>query len=231
MTKQLVKIQCKGAAEVDIDELIPFQGDLKILTEENYFKLRDEILEDGFSEPISVWKKMMKGKKAVCLYILNGHQRHAALKRMREDGWKIPKLPVSFVEASDEKSAKRKVLALTSQYGTMTTDGLTNFMKEAGLKITALDKFSFPEINLPEFRLQFEPPKADEEEKKGKNVSFEAYQNAAIKQIVLYFQQTDYQAIIDVFDSLMETWEMEDYSQVVWRLASETTTTTKPRNK
>ena len=63
----------------------------------------------GFSEPIAVW--LHKGKS----FILNGHQRVAVLRALASEGYTIPPLPVSIVDAESYQQAKKKVLALTSQ--------------------------------------------------------------------------------------------------------------------
>lgn len=154
---KVVRIECQGAGTVAIDNLLAFQGDLKTLSEENYRKLRDEIIRDGFSEPISVWRKVKRTlpdmelgeyETFVEFYVLNGHQRLSTLERMREDGWDIPEIPVSFIDAPDEKAAKRKVLSLTSNYGTMTDDGLVGFIKESDLDFKDIQSsFVFPEVD------------------------------------------------------------------------------------
>ncbi|MBK8202452.1 MAG: hypothetical protein IPK68_09130 [Bdellovibrionales bacterium] len=54
--KQRIQIKCRGAESVPYDKLNPLQGNLKDLSDENYSKLKKEILELGFSEPISVWE-------------------------------------------------------------------------------------------------------------------------------------------------------------------------------
>jgi len=140
-----VKICCAGSGSIPISELTPFQGDLKSLSDENYEKLKKEILELGFSEPISVW---MKGGKALTL---NGHQRARTLQRMADEGYKIPAIPISQVEASSEKQAKLKVLALTSQYGEMTAESLSLFLDEADINLDeAMESFRFPEVDFNE---------------------------------------------------------------------------------
>lgn len=63
-----LEIKCKGATELPIESLLDFQGDLKTLSEESYAKFKSELLELGFSEPISIWVSP-EGKN----YILNGH--------------------------------------------------------------------------------------------------------------------------------------------------------------
>ena len=146
---QTITIACEGAQAVPLEKLEPLQGDLKDLSEENYKKLRREILERGFSEPISVWKH--KGK----LKILNGHQRVRALSVMRGEGYEIPPLPVSIIHAKDEREAKMKVLALTSQYGNMTGQGLYEFLTKGGIAPQELETFHFPEIDFKDFTDEF----------------------------------------------------------------------------
>jgi hypothetical protein len=136
-----IKIVCSGADLMSIEEMIHFQHDLKNLSEENYQKIKLSITDLGFSEPISIWQN--EGKN----YILGGHQRHTALKKMRDEGYEIPLIPVSLVEADNIKQAKKKVLALTSQFGTMTQDGLINFCKLNEFKVEdVMKEFVFPDI-------------------------------------------------------------------------------------
>ncbi len=140
-----VRIACKGSARKELDDLEPFQGNLKKLSELDGVKLRKEILELGFSEPISIWQHAGKN------FILNGHQRLAVLKGLRDEGYSIPPLPVSLVEADSCAQAKRKVLALTSQYGEITQDGLVEFLQNADISLEeAVESFRFPELDLQE---------------------------------------------------------------------------------
>lgn len=135
-----IDIQCEGADSVDIRDLTEFQGDLKTLSPDNAQKLRNQILDIGFSEPIAVWRSGGEN------YILNGHQRLSVLLGMEADGYDIPPIPVSYVEARSYGEAKRKVLALTSQYGEITHGGLDEFLAETD--IADLDDFRFPEIEM-----------------------------------------------------------------------------------
>src|SRR5262245_54163946 len=98
-----ISIQCAGAEVAALDELVPFQGDLKDPSAEALDSFKKELLRHGFSEPISIWKSP-DGIK----YILNGHQRHKALSVLRSEGYSIPPLPVSVVEASSPKEAREK---------------------------------------------------------------------------------------------------------------------------
>ena len=136
-----IKIACKGADLLDIDDLKDFQGELKTLSEENYEKLKLDLCMLGFSEPVSVWKE---GEE---IHILNGHQRIKALKRMRNEGYEVDQIPVSYVYADDIKQAKKKVLALTSQFGEISNGSLDVFIEQNKLdKKEILEVFRFPEI-------------------------------------------------------------------------------------
>ena len=100
---ETIRIACKGSATRQLGELLDFQGGLKKLSKEAATRLLEEIRELGFSEPISVWEH--EGMS----HILNGHQRVAVLRQMEKQGYEIPPLPVSVVEADDYAQAQRKV--------------------------------------------------------------------------------------------------------------------------
>jgi ParB-like nuclease domain len=151
-----VRIACQGAASVPLEKLLPFQGELKSLSKENYEKLRSKIEDLGFSEPISIWR-LKDG-----FYIINGHQRLRVLQKMREEGWFVPPLPVSWVEADTLQEAKRKVLSLASQYGTIESQGLYEFMETNNLQ-EDLATLSFPDIDLEKFEEEFYETKEKEE--------------------------------------------------------------------
>ena len=146
-SSKTVRVACAGAETRALDALIPLQGELKKLSAPNAAKLRRQIEELGFSEPIAVW-----GDR-----VLNGHQRLAVLQQMRDDGWTVPPVPVCLVEAKDEAEARRKILSLTSQFGEITTDGLEAFLAEMKLGTEeALAMFRFPEI--PAWAMEDGPP-------------------------------------------------------------------------
>lgn len=128
-----------------------FQGNLKNLSKENYERLKAQILKSGFAEPFSAWRDQIGN-----LQLLNGHQRSRTLKTMREEGYKIPEqFPVNIIDAPDLKSAKELVLSLTSQFGEMTLEGLDEFTVD--IPDFNPDDFRFPELNLEQFRHDFEP--------------------------------------------------------------------------
>lgn len=91
--KKEIKVSCQGAATATLEDLYPLQGDLKSLPEESYQKLKRALIKYGFSFPLFVWRHKAK------LFTLDGHQRDRALKRMKEEGFRIPRLPVDYIQA------------------------------------------------------------------------------------------------------------------------------------
>ena len=156
--KMEIKITCRGADTAILEDLYPFQGGLKSLSEENYQKLKTIIAgKYGFSFPFAVWKDKNT------LWIEDGHQRRTALVRMKKEGYKIPRLPIDYIEAADEQEAKEKILLATSQYGTMDGESLNNFLMESGLEFPELKNLiALPEIDLDRFVDKYFPPELTE---------------------------------------------------------------------
>ena len=117
-----IKITCDGTDYVDFKILIPFQGHLKTLSEENLEKLKKSIIKYGFTVPAFIWQS---GKKK---YILDAHQRQLALKSLFEDGYTIPDIPIVYIQAKNKTEAKEKLLHITSQYGEFEKEGLDDFL-------------------------------------------------------------------------------------------------------
>jgi len=135
---------------MDIADLREFQGDLKSLSAADYEKLRGEILQLGFSFTFAVWKS---GTNA---FILDGHQRKRTLMKMREEGWRIPPVPVSFTFADSFKEAKQKLLGAASQFGKIEGQGLYEFMAEAQITVDELaERVRFPELDMQMFRQEY----------------------------------------------------------------------------
>lgn len=99
---------------IAIKDLKPFQDNLKDLTKDNYQKLKNSILKFGFFVPIFMWND----------YILDGHGRHRV---MVEEGWGDTEVPIINIEAKNELEAREKLLHITSQYQTITIEGLDEF--------------------------------------------------------------------------------------------------------
>ncbi len=108
---QEIIVKCQGADLLPIDRILEFQGSLKKLSRSNEAKLRHSILTLGFIAPFFVWGNPGDWK------LLDGHQRLKTLLNMRKEGFDIPLLPVDYIQADNEQDARKKLLAITSQYG------------------------------------------------------------------------------------------------------------------
>lgn len=143
----MIRVACEGATTVDIDTLIDLQPqNFKTLTTTDYQKIKNSILELGFSFPIDMWTDS-QGKR----WVVDSHQRLKVLRKMRdEEGYTIPSLPADHTHAKNKVEAKKKLIAAASKYGKVDESGLTDFFNEEGftIKVEEVEDFvSFPEID------------------------------------------------------------------------------------
>lgn len=220
-----ISIACdpdKRLRRIALDDLNVLQGDLKEMTRARYEKFAAKVQAKGITFALHVWFGEFRegGKK---WWLLDGTGRKKMLTQLRDDEeFEVPDLPCVEVPAETYAEAKRLVLDASSQYHMMTKQGLYEFMEdEIGIDEIA-DDYALPDIDEAEFRQEFFEDAADEEDGPAKSqITFDAYQNAAIKQIVLYFPKDEYEKMIAKLDALVQKWDLEDYSQVIWRLANE----------
>jgi DNA modification methylase len=104
---------------IPIADLLPSQGNLKDLSETNYKKLKNTIERRGFSYPVYVWEDDNK-----ILHLLDGHQRQRVLMT---EGWNEP-IPYLKVPAKNLQEAMARLLEITSQYATITQEGIDEFI-------------------------------------------------------------------------------------------------------
>lgn len=135
-----------------ITELQATQGDLKFLSEDNYKKLKRNIEKHGFDLPVTVWVDS-QGEK----WLLDGHQRKHVLET---EGWNEP-IPYLVIKAPNMATAAERLLEITSQYGTITQEGLDEYIA----------KFELPEMEMKEltsfdaiFEFPVDSPPDDEPE-------------------------------------------------------------------
>lgn len=175
-----LKLSCQTELYVPLEEIIPIQGELKIMTAENYEKLKRSITENGFNFPMLVWQekrtieaRVMGGNptESVSIWAIDGHGRLRVLKQMQSEGWDIPPLPCVAIEAKSLADAKRKVLLASSQFHTMTDEGLYAFLSSDGLDMGILEDIAFSAIDVEDFKDNFLNDVAPEEEKPAKTAS------------------------------------------------------------
>lgn len=210
---QNVKIRVQGAASAPISKLNDLQDEFKILPEEHYQKFRQIILTHGIVEPVAVWKE---GRK---LHVLNGQTRIRVLQRMAEEGEEIPEVPIMYIEADSQEQALRKVLSLSSQFGTMHQAGLVEFVNQASIQLDELnDFFVFPELDLGQLS-SVEP--SEEHPSTGSSTDVQSGNTSMIRQIILFYESEVFAEMIERLDRLVESFGVEDYSAVAERLIEE----------
>lgn len=132
---------------VDIDELHWFQGELKSLDKADFDKLRTSIIEEGVIDTVNVWENEKKQ-----LMILDGHQTKFVLNSLRADGYSIPKVKATKILAPNFKKAKAYVLLMSSTYGKLSGESLSQYFIDAELDFTELSK----KLDLPGVDLDLE---------------------------------------------------------------------------
>lgn len=147
---------------IPIADLLPTQGELKDLSELNYKKLKNTIDKRGFSVPVYVWEDS-KGIK----HLLDGHQRQRVLTT---EGWDDP-IPYLKVPAKNLQEAMARLLEITSQYGTITQEGIDEFIAKYDLpeaeiyEATHFDAVAFYDTQQVEPEVvEDEAPEVDESE-------------------------------------------------------------------
>lgn len=220
MAKKLV-LACDTKLKLPFSKLNGIQGALKAMAEEDFEVIKNSFLKDGIDFSWTVWKDK-KGK----WWVIDGHGRLELVKKLAEEGYEIPSLPCVETYAKSFEEAKLKVLRSSSVYHKTTKQGLYEFMSGAGLKFDDILQFRIPEISIPEFKMEYfsEAGSGEREEDTDTQAeAFEKYKNQTIKQIVLYFPTAEYEKMLQKLDGLLAVYQLEDYSEVVWKLVHEAT--------
>jgi DNA modification methylase len=156
---------------IDYRKIIPIQGDLKDLTETNYQKLKKSIEQNGFKIPAFVWKPA-KNEEAIIdgapfaitkggLYNLDSHQRIRVLTK--EDA--TPReIPYVLIHAENFQDAKKTLLLISSQYGTLTAEGFDTFAFDLD------DKWIKEQLNFDTLDLNFGQQNVQEVKEDGTSV-------------------------------------------------------------
>lgn len=141
---QEVKINCQGAGHLRLDELVPFQKELKRLGCKNFDRLQKSLVQYGFCFPFFVWEQ------DEVHYTIDGHQRDEVLRAMaaRPQSFKLPEtFPVVFVEAKNRREAAELILLQSSHYGTITELGFEAFVGEYDLNLAQLEPLNLSHLD------------------------------------------------------------------------------------
>jgi len=163
MTESVV-IKCQGNATAKLGELNIIQGHLKELTDENYLKLKNQIIQNGFIAPFFTWSKVNGIPKQKDL--LDGTQRKLTLIRMLDENVSMPEdFPIVEIDAPDEKTAKKIILSLSSQFGKISEESLFEFAHMDFSFDDIADNFEFDAIKFDHFKSNFFEDELKEETK------------------------------------------------------------------
>ena len=145
---KVIHIRCEAKEYIQLDDLIPLQGDLKSITKENFDKIKKSLINDGIPLGFHTWKDNNK------IYIVDGHTRRLALLALRDEGYHIPAVPCNPVVAKNKKEAAKVVLISNSRYAGMTQESISDFMIDFELDLSDLDNLDIPDLNMDDFSLE-----------------------------------------------------------------------------
>lgn len=155
---QTIKVKCKSAGLLTLDQMTIIQGNLKELSKEDYENFKKIIIKHGYSDPINIWVDEDKNK------ILSGTTRFLTIRTMRDkEGFIVPPLPVSYVEADTLKEAKEKLLAFASQFGKVTKQGTYEYISQSEIDYRELAGYKLPGFKLASFELEYFTEKKERE--------------------------------------------------------------------
>jgi hypothetical protein len=106
-----------------LDEITPFQGELKVRDENDIKKIKESLIKYGISFPFFVWNKDLT------LYCLDGHGRRLALLELSQEGYVLPPIPIVRICVKNEEDAKQRMLRLNSRYGMVTKSSVLQFVE------------------------------------------------------------------------------------------------------
>jgi hypothetical protein len=190
---------------IEISKLKPLQGDLKELTEKNYAKLKASLEKYGFFVPVFTWNG----------YLLDGHGRQRVMTR---EGWGDTKVPYVNIEAKTEEEAKEKLLHITSQYQTITVEGLDSFMPSwHGLDLQ-FDNVRFEMPTLPPEGFVNHFDRAED----GDTLNpVDEYNQSTTNTLIMIFDNDEYKFAIETLRELIDAGRGLTPSQVMLSLLKE----------
>jgi len=170
------------------------QENLKDLTEVNYDKLKKSIEKHGFAFPLAVWTDKDDTK-----WVIDGHQRIRVLK---QEGWLEP-VPYISIPAKTLREATELLLKITSQYGTITQEGLDTYLAKYKIEDIVIDDIAFDKLPLLGYYKDGEMVDDPQKEWSGMP-EFEHNDMKPTKQIIVSFGSwQDYNAFGDLIDQTL----------------------------
>jgi DNA modification methylase len=127
---------------IDYREVKALQGDLK--DPRSHDKLLKVLLKRGFDIPLFLWFD-----KSGAAWLMDGHQRQAVMTENDLNNKGSYEVPYIRIEAPSKKAAMAKLLEITSQYGTVTVEGLEKYLQAAELPVAeTMELVSFDALDV-----------------------------------------------------------------------------------
>jgi hypothetical protein len=118
-----INVHLKDLPVIDYRALEESQGNLKTLSKENYDRFRNSLIDQGQLAPFFLWVDPETEK----FLIIDGHQRKKIFNLEKVIPFERPYL---LVPGETFEQAKKAALAISSQYGTITEQGLNEYTFE-----------------------------------------------------------------------------------------------------
>lgn len=156
MADKAIKNNVEGFTLIPWAEISSYElNDLKSVDGRDVNKLKNAIVNRGFSFPFYLWA----GHK----YIIDGAGRTKALRELESEGYAIPDLPVVTIQADSFAEAKTLVLQASSEHGIITQDSLNSFVKDLDVP-SILGEINFNSFDLTNLISPLEEPPGPAEE-------------------------------------------------------------------
>lgn len=158
-----ISIKCEASTYIELKDLNHFQGDLKSITKDDLYKLKQSLINDGLPLAMHVWVDK-NGKHQ----LIDGHHRRYALLELENEGYFIPPLPCVVVKASSKKEAAKIVMVSNARYAKLSQESISDFLIEMDLQLPDMEFLEIPELKnaIPDFDDSDFDPCQDDEEKK-----------------------------------------------------------------
>ena len=144
MTAKVIKNNVVGGETLAWDILKGFEfNTLKSSDSRDVSTLKNAIVNGGFSFVFFIWNEHR--------YVIDGKGRYLALIELEKEGYEIPDLPVSYIQADNKAMAKRLALQASSQHGEITEDSFKEFTIDLDLQPLDFEMF---DLGLGELELE-----------------------------------------------------------------------------
>lgn len=145
MPDKKITVRIIRSDKVAWKDVEPLQNEkLKKITEKNFEKLKQSMIQNGYIDSLKVWQH---GKK---IWMLDGKHRKRALLELEEEGYDVPEmLNAQFIDCRNRKEAAKLVLVFSSVYADVEESGLIEFINLESLDPEQLGlRVEIPTIDL-----------------------------------------------------------------------------------